>query len=157
MIPKFKTVHNNFRLNGRHYSFDDLKEVAYSFVKEGETYQKHIGEFLLLWTDSSETITVKTSGSTGKPKSIKLSKQAMVSSAIATGDYFKLQPESSALMCLPATFIAGKMMIVRAIVLGLRLDLVEPISNPLESIKKNINLLLWYQCNCKIVFIILIK
>lgn len=136
MIPKFTAVHNKFRLNGRHYSFNDLKDVAYSFIKEGETYQKQVGEFLLQWTDSSKTVTVKTSGSTGKPKSIRLSKQAMVHSAIATGDYFKLKPGNSALMCLPATFIAGKMMIVRAIILGLRLDLVEPNSNPLELVRK---------------------
>lgn len=136
MIPKFTAVHNKFKLNGRHYSFNDLKDVAYSFIKEGEAYQKEIGKFLLQWTDSSKTVTVKTSGSTGKPKSIKLSKQAMVHSAIATGDYFKLEPGNSALMCLPATFIAGKMMIVRAIILGLRLDLVAPNSMPLELVKK---------------------
>ena len=136
MIPKFTAVHNKFKLNGRHYSFNDLKDVAYSFIKEGEVYQKEVGEFLLQWTDSSKTVTVKTSGSTGKPKSIKLSKQAMVHSAIATGDYFKLEPGNSALMCLPATFIAGKMMIVRAIILGLRLDLVAPNSKPLEFVKK---------------------
>lgn len=136
MIPKFTAVHNKFKLNGRHYSFNDLKDVTYSFIKEGEAYQKEIGEFLLQWTDSSKTVTVKTSGSTGKPKSIKLSKQAMVHSAIATGDYFKLEPGNSALMCLPATFIAGKMMIVRAIILGLRLDLVAPNSKPLELVKK---------------------
>jgi O-succinylbenzoic acid--CoA ligase len=136
MIPKFTAVHNKFRLNDKHYSFNDLKDVAYSFIKEGETYQKEIGEFLLQWTDSRKTITVKTSGSTGTPKSIRLSKQAMVHSAIATGDYFKLKPGDSALLCLPARFIAGKMMIVRAIILGLQLDLVEPNSNPLEFIRK---------------------
>ena len=92
MIPKFTAVHNKFRLNGKHYSFNNLKDVAYSFIKEGEVYEKLIGEFLLQWTDSSKMITVKTSGSTGKPKSISLSKQAMVHSAIATGDYFKLKP-----------------------------------------------------------------
>jgi O-succinylbenzoic acid--CoA ligase len=137
MIPKFTKVHNKFRLNGRHYSFNDLKDVAYSFIKEGETYQKEVGEFILQWTDANHTVAVKTSGSTGKPKTIKLSKQAMVHSAIATGDYFKLRPGNSALMCLPATFIAGKMMIVRALILGLRLDLVEPTSNPLETVRKN--------------------
>ena len=126
---------------GRNYfigmiSNGNAPNMIRDFIKEGEAYQKEIGEFLLQWTDSSKTVTVKTSGSTGKPKSIKLSKQAMVHSAIATGDYFKLEPENSALMCLPATFIAGKMMIVRAIILGLRLDLVAPNSKPLELVKK---------------------
>jgi len=136
MIPNFTAVHNRFRLNGRHYAFDRLKDVAYSFIKEGEPHEIEIGEFLLQWTDSKKTIIVKTSGSTGSPKSIKLSKQAMVHSAIATGNYFKLRPGNSALMCLPATYIAGKMMLVRAIILGLRLDLVVPNSNPLEFPRK---------------------
>lgn len=136
MIPNYKAIHNKFRLNGSHYTFNKLKDVAYSYIKEGKPYEKHIGEFLLQWTDSSKTVTVKTSGSTGKPKTIKLYKQAMVHSAIATGDYFNLKPSNSALLCLPATYIAGKMMIVRAIILGLQLDLVEPSSRPLELVKR---------------------
>jgi o-succinylbenzoate---CoA ligase len=136
MIPNYNAIHNKFRLNGSHYTFNKLKDVAYSYIKEGKPYEKHIGEFLLQWTDSSKTVTVKTSGSTGKPKTIKLYKQAMVHSAIATGDYFNLKPSNSALLCLPATYIAGKMMIVRAIILGLQLDLVEPSSRPLELVKR---------------------
>ena len=42
----------------------------------------------------------------------------MVNSAIATGDYFGLEPGDAALDCLPSHYIAGKMMFVRAWVLG---------------------------------------
>ncbi|MBN4085356.1 AMP-binding protein, partial [Flavobacteriaceae bacterium AH-315-B10] len=76
-------------------------------------------------------------GSTGQPKKIKLQKQAMVNSAIATGDCFSLKAGDKALHCLPTQFIAGKMMLVRAIVLGLELDVVEPSSNPLQDVFKN--------------------
>ena len=55
----------------------------------------------------------------------------MVNSAIATGDFFKLEPGDTALHCLPANYIAGKMMLVRAMILGLEIDLVEPRSNPI--------------------------
>ena len=58
-----------------------------------------------------------------------MQKQAMVNSAIATGVYFNLKPKQRALLCLPAHYIAGKMMLVRAIVLGLELDSIEPKSN----------------------------
>lgn len=134
MIPNYKSVHNKFRFNGSHYTFNNLKDIAYSFIKEGEPHEKEIGEFLLQWTDSSNTLIVKTSGSTGKPKRIILNKEAMVKSAIATGDYFKLKPGDSALLCLPANYIAGKMMLVRAIILGLQLDSVMPNSRPLEFV-----------------------
>lgn len=57
----------------------------------------------------------------------------MVNSAVATGRYFKLTVDDSALLCLPATYIAGKMMLVRAMVLGLNLYIVPPSSNPLSK------------------------
>jgi len=106
-------------------------------VKEGELFSKIIGDFLLDWLDNKDYILVKTSGSTGEPKTISLKKQAMVNSAIATGNYFNLESGSRALHCLPAQFIAGKMMFIRAIVLGLELDVVAPSLYPLASIEKS--------------------
>jgi len=139
MIPSFTKVHNRFKFNNYHFDHNSLKEVAYSFVKEGEPYQKQVGNFLLDWFDDNDYVFVNTSGSTGEPKQIKLLKQAMVESAIATGDYFDLEPGNSALHCLPTEYIAGKMMLIRAIILGLELDLVEPSSNPLMYTNKTYN------------------
>lgn len=133
MIPKFNKVHNRFQLNGQHYSYEDLKEVSYSLIKEGSPNEKAAGEFLIEWISADERILVKTSGSTGKPKNILLSKQAMVNSAIATGDFFSLNPGSKALHCLPNDFIAGKMMLVRAMVLGLDLHVVAATSTPIQD------------------------
>ena len=137
MIPSFTKVHNKFKLNNEHFNHSSLREVAYRFVKEGEGYQKQIGNFLLDWLDSKNYILVKTSGSTSKPKLIKLEKQAMVHSAIATGNYFNLKDGNKALHCLPTEFIAGKMMLVRAMILGLEIDIVAPSSNPLRLINKS--------------------
>ena len=57
----------------------------------------------------------------------------MVHSALATADYFKLQPGNNALLCLPARFIAGKMMLVRTFIIGLELDIL-PSSSNLEAL-----------------------
>jgi O-succinylbenzoic acid--CoA ligase len=137
MVPSFTKIHNKFKFNNTHFNADTLKEVAYSFVKEGESYQKQIGSFLLDWLDNNDYVFVKTSGSTGNPKQISLQKQAMVASAIATGDYFNIKPKSTALHCLSTEFIAGKMMLVRAMILGLEIDVIKPNSNPLENIAKH--------------------
>ncbi len=137
MTPNYKNVHNKFKLDNLNYKYADLMEVAYSYVKEGLPYQYELGNFLLDWLDSKDFIVVKTSGSTGKPKHIHIKKQAMVNSAIATGDFFNLKPGDKVLHCLPANFIAGKMMIVRAIVLGLELDMVEPSASPLIDYEKD--------------------
>jgi O-succinylbenzoic acid--CoA ligase len=137
MIPSFKNIHLKFKLDGIHFNREELKEVAYSYVKEGKPYEQTIGNFLMDWLDAKTYVEVFTSGSTGTPKSIRLDKQAMVNSAIATGDFFGIQPGDSALHCLPSHFIAGKMMLVRAMILGLSLDVVAPVSNPLKNCDKN--------------------
>lgn len=126
MIPHYNKIHNRFKIKGFHANQSDLLRIAYSFIKEGETYEKEIGLFLLDWLDNNDFIITKTSGTTGKPKEIKIKKQAMVHSALATGDFFKLKPGNTALHCLPCQYIAGKMMLVRAIILGLELTLVNP-------------------------------
>ncbi|MEM9362593.1 MAG: AMP-binding protein [Bacteroidota bacterium] len=136
MNPSWQNIHKSFRLNGNSYPSDALKEVAYSLVKEGMDYEKPIGDFLLDWCSDKISLEVQTSGSTGIPKKIVLQKSQMLNSAMATGQYFGLKPDDSALLCLPVTSIAGKMMLVRAMVLGLQLDYVKPSSQPLNKISK---------------------
>lgn len=130
MTPSFDKIHNRFKLNGLHFDRDELKEVAYSYIKEGVFYEKEIGDFLFEWTNDRDVVEVRTSGSTGLPKIIKLKKQAMVASALATGNYFNLEPGNTCLHCLPTHFIAGKMMLIRAMILGLEITTVEPLSKP---------------------------
>ena len=126
MTPTYDKVHNRFKLNNRSYNREQLHDVAYSLIKEGDSFEKILGDFLADWLDTKDYIKTKTSGTTGKPKTIKIKKQAMVASAIATGNYFGLKPGDRALHCLPAQFIAGKMMLVRAIILGWHIDVINP-------------------------------
>lgn len=128
--PTFDKVHLKFKLNSGNYQYGDLYDVAYSFIKEGEHYEEVFGHFLMDWLDKKDYIIIKTSGSTGKPKTIEVKKQAMVNSAIATGDFFNLKPGNKALHCLPSNYISGKMMLIRAMILGLELDIVNPTTEP---------------------------
>ncbi|KAF2519194.1 AMP-binding protein [Flavobacterium salilacus subsp. salilacus] len=130
--PDYHFVHNSFKLNGFHLTEDDLCRIAYSFIKEGEPYERAVGDFILDWFDNKDYITMQTSGTTGLPKMIDVDKQAMVNSALATGRFFDLDPKIQVLHCLPTQYVAGKMMLVRAFILGWELDLVEPVANPLE-------------------------
>lgn len=126
-------IHPKFKLNGVFYSNDELKELAYDLIKEGQPFEQEIGDFLSNWLDENQVVKVQTSGSTGTPKTIELQKLHMVNSALATRDFFKLEEGDMALLCLPVTYIAGKMMLVRALVIGLELNYVEPSSNPLSG------------------------
>ena len=137
MEPIYIKIHPKFKLNGVSYSVSALRKEAQNLIKEGMLFEKAIGSFLLNWLDPKPSIEVKTSGSTGKPKTIILQKRHMVASALATAKLFSLQEGTTALLCFPVDFIAGKMMLVRAMVSGLELDYVEPSSNPLNKISKN--------------------
>lgn len=128
----YKNVHNHFKFNGVHLDREQLCMVAYSFIKEGADFQKALGDFLIDWFDDKTYIEMNTSGTTGAPKLIRVEKEAMVSSALSTGDFFDLNPGNKVLHCLPVDYVAGKMMFVRSFILGLDMDFVEPNSHPLE-------------------------
>lgn len=129
MHPNYRNIHNRFKINGFHLNRETLIDLAYNFIKEGADFEKEFGEFLLNWLDDNETVALMTSGTTGSPKLIYLQKQAMVNSAIATADFFNLRPGDKILHSLPTRYIAGKMMLVRAIIIGLEMDIIAPTSH----------------------------
>ena len=130
----YKNIHNRFKLNGYHINLEQMYYVAYSFIKEGEPFEQHVGNFLLDWFDNKSYIELQTSGTTGAPKVVRIEKQAMLDSALATGDFFGLKPGDTMLHCLPTNYVAGKMMFVRSFILGLDMKFVEPNSDPLKNI-----------------------
>ncbi|MEX6625925.1 AMP-binding protein [Tenacibaculum salmonis] len=128
-----KRFHNSFKLNGISFSSEEkLLAVA-------DTISEATHTFLTDWFNEKDFVIVQTSGSTGKPKPIKLQKEFMKNSALATGDFFDLKENTTALLCLSVDYIAGKMMLVRALTLGWQLDVVSPVMNPLNEVNKIYN------------------
>jgi len=111
-----------------------IPDFLLSSIKYKNLWEKEIFNFLQEYNNDFPEITVQTSGSTGVPKRIKIQKKFMKNSARMTADYFNLQRGQTALLCLPVEYIAGKMMLVRALELGLKLICVKPSSQPLESL-----------------------
>nr|WP_256471532.1 AMP-binding protein [Tenacibaculum sp. XPcli2-G] len=93
-----------------------------------KTINDSVYQFLSDWFNAEDFVVVKTSGSTGKPKPIRLKKEFMINSAKATGTFFRLKENTTALLCLSTGYIAGKMMLVRALTLGWSMDVVAPTS-----------------------------
>ena len=121
-------VHSCFKINN--ISFKSEKEIL-EYLQNTDIYSYN---FVNNWLDSDEHIYVKTSGSTGVPKTIKIRKQQMKASAIATAKFFDLKEDSKVLLCLSTGFIAGKMMLVRAMVSGWNITLSSVSSFPLKEI-----------------------
>lgn len=93
-----------------------------------------LNAFLDDWNSPAPGIIVHTSGSTGEPKPMQASKEFMEASARMTCRFLGLREGDSALLCLPLRFIAGKMMVVRSLVAGLRLIACEPNGHPLRGL-----------------------
>jgi len=119
-------------LNGITYNRYNLYKL-FVISESSDSWQNAIYYFLKNWYDDTDFILAHTSGSTGEPKSILLSKESMVNSARMTNKFFGLTDKSTALLCLPASYIAGKMMLVRAIVGGFNLLEAIPSANPFKT------------------------
>ncbi|MGN0221439.1 MAG: AMP-binding protein [Prevotella sp.] len=95
-----------------------------------------LNEFLEQWQSADPTLPVHTSGSTGKPKLLRVEKERMRASARMTCRFLNLKPQQTALLCMPLDYIAGKMMVVRALEAHLQLWQVPPSSHPLATLQQ---------------------
>lgn len=122
-------------INNRIINNNNLKD----FSNDCEKWEKDIVDFLVEWDNDQEHVFVNSSGSTGTPKQIPLLKKDMVASAELTCAYFGLQKKNKVLLCLPSKYIAGKMMLVRAMVRNLNLISIKPESLPKFSTDEKID------------------
>ncbi|MBK5203629.1 MAG: AMP-binding protein [Prolixibacteraceae bacterium] len=125
MFPSF------FLLNGEKVRLKDLLCLK---AENLLWWKKEFLEFLKQWYSAADFITVHTSGSTGSPKEICLKKEFVANSAIRTINYFHLNEGDRVLHCLPTRYIAGKLMIVRALIGKIDLYIADP-SDPLYSLE----------------------
>ena len=91
-----------------------------------------LDQFLEEWNNPSPYVHVQTSGSTGVPKPMLVEKHRMLASARITCDFLGLKPGDTALLCMSLDYIAGKMMVVRALERDLKLITVAPSGHPLN-------------------------
>ncbi|HAH56849.1 MAG: AMP-binding protein [Lentimicrobium sp.] len=133
-----KGIPEELILSGQHFNRAQLLEYARMLVEAEEVeWKQSLGQFIIHWLDNRSFVEIMTSGSTGIPKNIRLSKEAMVASASLTGRFFDLLPDQQALLCLRVNYIAGLMMVVRAMVHRMNLIAVPPTNSPLEFIPDN--------------------
>ena len=123
-------MNSSITLSGNFYSANNLNDFKNKINPE-------LYSFLIEWFNKEDVILLKTSGSTGVAKTISVHKKKMILSAQKTGSFLNLEPGNKALCCLPLNYIAGKMMVVRAITLGLNLTVIEPSKAPFKDLKED--------------------
>jgi len=133
--------YNRLLINGELFENSQLQHLCDSKSQSITTpaWEKSCFLFISDWISQKESIIVLSSGSTGEAKPIQLTKKQMVASALLSQKTFNLKSGEKALLCLSADHIAGKMMIIRAFVIGLNLILREPSSDPLANISEQVD------------------
>jgi O-succinylbenzoic acid--CoA ligase len=117
--------------SGRQFTDDLLPDDQ---AVDGLTaYERQTLQFCSQWQRGHEHFVLHTSGSTGVPKPVYLTRQQMAASARMTGKALRLQPGDRALVNLNTQYIAGIMMLVRGMELGLQLTVKEPSAMPLAG------------------------
>lgn len=128
---------DGIRLNGRYYlsaAFGRSEAMGqdsdYRHLLQAEGIPDSVVDFLRQWWSPCTYIIVHTSGSTGSPRPIRLSRARMRASAQLTDRFFNFREGMPALLSLDVSHIAGKMMLVRALVSRLDLWVTPPTSRP---------------------------
>ncbi|MGY6561029.1 MAG: AMP-binding protein [Luteibaculaceae bacterium] len=117
-------------IDGKFYSSALFAVTQPNPFPAGTAQAQEIFTFLCDWFGHEKKLAVNTSGSTGKPKKIWVEKEHMKASAQATIEALGLQEGNTAILALPVKFIAGKMMLIRAILGKFCIFSVEPTSKP---------------------------
>ena len=107
-----------------------LKEIRLHSSKE-------TAEFIEEFLSDSHYIKAHTSGSTGTPKEIHLSKKNIKASAKLTNSFFNLNQDSTFYLNLSPSYIAGKMMIARALELEAKIIDEKPSNQPIANYNQN--------------------
>ena len=120
----------------------DFSQPNFDFnaIQVTNEFEQSVKDFLVEWFSDSDIMIAHTSGSTGTPKEIILTKENMRKSANMTGRYLQLEKGNSALLVMPVTYIAGKLMLIRAVEIGLKLICMQPTSHiSLDEINRGIS------------------
>ncbi|MCF0186245.1 MAG: AMP-binding protein, partial [Bacteroidaceae bacterium] len=94
---------------------------------------KEVADFIEEYLNDKDYVVAHTSGSTGEPKEIRLLKDDMRASARLTNEFFGIGPGSVLYLCLSVNYIAGKMMIVRALEAGAEIIEEAPSNTPMAK------------------------
>lgn len=123
--------HSDILLNGKTISIKDIINGSTAITGDFET---SVCDFVRSWFAGQPTYILQTSGSTGEPKRIIVTREQMIASARLTEKALGLRSSYSALTALDTRYIAGKMMLVRSLVSGMKIVAVNPSAHPLETI-----------------------
>jgi len=121
----------------KQFTWEEILTGSYS--SKTDPYEKSILDFCHQFVNGQQEFQLTTSGSTGLPKPMTVSATHLKKSAQMTAKAIGLQKGMTSLVCLNTEFIAGKMMLVRGLEIGMDLFITAPSSNPFQSLPENLS------------------
>lgn len=112
-----------------------LSEILSGKADAASLFETETFSFIKSWLQGLDSFTLHTSGSTGSPKEITLTRNQLKQSAQRTITALNLSQTDTALVCLDTKYIAGKMMLVRALDSNMKIVVTEPSADPLQNIQ----------------------
>jgi o-succinylbenzoate---CoA ligase len=109
----------------------------YLNTEPNDPYFEDAKKIILDWESGLEAFSFKTSGSTGTPQKLFFTRKQIEVSVNKTAETFSLNSDDLLVCSLPVTFTAGKMMILRALVLKADLIILKPAMNPLLGLNRS--------------------
>lgn len=116
-------------INNKSYQIDHLTSGKIS-LENKDPFEKKVLSIIKDWESAKTEFSFNTSGSTGSPKKISLTRLQMIESAKSTLQFLNITG-GTCLLCLNPDFIAGTMMVIRALVGRMQLIAINPSLNPL--------------------------
>lgn len=121
------------KLNGKLYTTTQLaSELPLASCTK---FERDTLNFCRDWLTGKKDFQIETSGSTGQSKTISIKRDQMEASARLTAQELNLKQGFHALLALDPAYIAGKMMLVRSLVIGMNTIAIEPSANPLKDLE----------------------
>lgn len=123
MESKNEILQQHLVLNGKVFSFLEIKNQS---IQVADEYADEVLRFCHKWLNGQQEFVLHTSGSTGLPKPITIKRKQMEASASMTAKALGLACGMRAFCCLNTNYVAGKMMLVRAMEVGMTIEVVKP-------------------------------
>ncbi|MEM9676147.1 MAG: AMP-binding protein [Bacteroidota bacterium] len=124
-------LENQYQINSKELAqIDQASDIPY--LSQVDKSLQAALKFAWQWLRGKDGFEQATSGSTSTPKVIRLHRDQMITSARMTLQALGLGKKDSALLCLHAQYIGGKMMIVRSLLADMDIVFIRPTSNPLS-------------------------
>ncbi len=104
-----------------------------------EKLPNEVYEVIRDWKEGRPYFKFKTSGSTGAPKDLEISRERILKSALKSIKFLNLNSDLTALLALKLDYIAGFMVLIRALESGMDLHYFPPNSDPFEKLNPHRN------------------